>query len=899
MIKIRSIIILLIVTTLSIFAEFESELQYCPRNIQMTGICELNEAPSIYILEALFANLTNPYPIELWENRNNEEMNIFDIAREIKLIAKHKEKIFNDVEEHERSLLLERLSQMEDIASRALAMEDDKWKADYVNELMKHIIGIRNFGISDLLPNVVNASNCKDEPQDTVDFDTKTVVKNEETSSKQKTNIINPCDQEGRQWTSLGRLTNLDCKGPSIAGYMQAHGTDIQLIEVWWGNQVMSSWQDICRAVKVFYSNQRTLDSQKYYWNGNYQISKDQYITYWEKGGSDNGLYCYPENENKEKAYTVAFTIWHAYVQEILSKVKFDHNSRENKEVCLIRTNGLGALRMNNITGIGRGYTIPNAVYDSFALFKIFSQGSPEHIITEFLVPHHRIIHLYPLIDKIKSEFFDKHFEEMMKKEINFIIKNYYDENGFIIADQNNSFECEKLVEIYMYHKYAEAKKENSKRLEYFGDINMIFKMVMKYEEKNILEKIALLPKSLSAENPSEVLFKIFTEHAAKKEALSHESYESNETEFVVLSGPDLPFDYFYNTYENLSHYEKRLLSGERVCGFWPKLEDLKLLDSLGGSTGALLYENQNGRKYVLKKGGSEGHIREEALADSLYDALGCAVPENRLYETPEGPVKVAVFLENAKSLYDTYYNATESEQQRLRNEISKDFVVDALFCNFDVIGLDMDNVLVGNEGQVFRVNNGGSLRYRTQGRLKNDTSSEHKSWNSSPITLWTLRDPARDSNGALIFADVDIYQIADDIEKLKCRLINIGAEEQKWNLYNFGEVSEGSCKKFDINTYFNTTCEIPKNDNFHEKDLETLQTRHQEFGEVCDEKFISIQFFDKNPELKKQIKARIDNFDKVATKALEMKAQGITSKEADFELRKWVESQDWGPAFN
>jgi len=54
---------------------------------------------------------------------------------------------------------------------------------------------------------------------------------------------------------------------------------------------------------------------------------------------------------------------------------------------------------------------------------------------------------------------------------------------------------------------------------------------------------------------------------------------------------------------------------------------------------------------------------------------------------------------------------------------LQKDFAADALLSNWDVIGVTADNI-VGNDGKVYRVDNGGALEFRAQG-LKDFTTVE------------------------------------------------------------------------------------------------------------------------------------------------------------------------------
>lgn len=801
-----------------------------------------NESSALFILNVLYSNILNIYPIELWENRNNEELDIFEIAREIKEIVQNKKIIFEHLGENELEVVLARLGQMEDIADRVLIMEADKWKSSYVNELMKHIIGIRYAGISALIPSLIDPSNCKGGDEENIN----------PLGRSKNPNITNPCDEEGRRWTFQARLAEFSEDGISIADYMKKQGTDIQLIKDWWANQLDGSWCYGCVAIKFFYSNQRTVDLQSYYWDsGGYEGAEDTYSASWKQGAFDDENRCYLSKIDKEEEYIKAFTIWHAYVQEVLAKTKFYHNNLTDKKLCAIRTTSANSFKRNKITQFGKGYAMPSAVYDSCSLINIFAQGAPQKVIVELMVPHHRIIHLYPLLVPNLSMSLDE--VEEIKEEMAFL-KRYYADNGLLMIDKTDPISAAKFVEEHIYYRYNKMKKIN--------EIN-IFKPVIDsgfsdgFNKFNIFEQqskalLKVLPERLMIEEMDDVLLGILIQ--GEGQDVESSSTFFHETEVVVLSGADLPFDYFYNANDDLSGLEKRLNNGEGACGFWPELKDLKEIDDLGGSTGALLYQNEKtGKKYVLKRGASEGHIREEALADNLYGAMGIGVPEGRLYESSEGPVKVAVYLENAKPLYSVYDQADEIEKQRLREEISKGFVMDALISNFDVIGSDMDNILVGDDGEVYRVDNGGSLRYRAMGKFKNDTTDKtRKRWNASPIALWTLRDFQINRNCAEMFADLDIYEIAEQIQGI----VFTGLSKPEYD--------------YDTKSYIVTVSNA----------------------------FIAEQILADNLELKMQINKRCENFKKVADKALEMQDRGLSAHEADIQLRQWVEAQDWGSAF-
>ncbi len=75
------------------------------------------------------------------------------------------------------------------------------------------------------------------------------------------------------------------------------------------------------------------------------------------------------------------------------------------------------------------------------------------------------------------------------------------------------------------------------------------------------------------------------------------------------------------------------------------------------------------------------------------------------------------------------------------------------------------DNVMVTPDGKVWRIDNGGSLEYRAQGEIKND--SNPTDWNEYPTEIWTLRDSAANGSTASVYGDMDIFEIARNIESV------------------------------------------------------------------------------------------------------------------------------------
>lgn len=188
--------------------------------------------------------------------------------------------------------------------------------------------------------------------------------------------------------------------------------------------------------------------------------------------------------------------------------------------------------------------------------------------------------------------------------------------------------------------------------------------------------------------------------------------------------------------------------------GFPGDVSDTQTIKGLGGSTGATLVQDKNGNLYVKKKGANttDGHLLEESAADKAYRALGVDVPEHQIYQTPSGAVKLARFVEG-KSLAD----ADPAAQAKAEAILRKNFAADAVLGNWDVIGLGRDNVLIGSNGKVYRIDNGGALRYRAMGGKKAEFSE-------IPNEVFSMRTS---SQGKPVFGSLSIKDIASQAAAL------------------------------------------------------------------------------------------------------------------------------------
>jgi SPP1 gp7 family putative phage head morphogenesis protein len=197
---------------------------------------------------------------------------------------------------------------------------------------------------------------------------------------------------------------------------------------------------------------------------------------------------------------------------------------------------------------------------------------------------------------------------------------------------------------------------------------------------------------------------------------------------------------------------------------FPASLGKLEKIDDLGGSTGAQLVRDPvTGDLFVLKRGANAAHIEEEFAAEKAYQALGVKVPPSKLYKTKDGPVKLSKYVEG-RSLGDALSTATAAGRAEILGKLQKDFAADALLGNWDAIGMSLDNVLIDAAGNPWRIDTGGSLRFRAQGSPKGDA------WGNYPGELFSLRNPRVNAQTAGAFgrsAGLSWADILDQVDTI------------------------------------------------------------------------------------------------------------------------------------
>lgn len=191
-----------------------------------------------------------------------------------------------------------------------------------------------------------------------------------------------------------------------------------------------------------------------------------------------------------------------------------------------------------------------------------------------------------------------------------------------------------------------------------------------------------------------------------------------------------------------------------------------------GGSQTPPKLIEKDGKKLVMKvskNAATLDHIKSEVDADNAYRAAGFAVPVSSMSTYGGKDVKIAEFLEGAKELNEWENNASYEEIAAVYADIAKGMAADALFANWDAVGTGKNNIMVKENPfgppNIFRVDNGGSFKYRAMGELKKD-------WNYK-VTLKSLQDPSKNPN-ADVYANVTDEELHGQIQSLLDKKLDI-----------------------------------------------------------------------------------------------------------------------------
>ncbi len=215
------------------------------------------------------------------------------------------------------------------------------------------------------------------------------------------------------------------------------------------------------------------------------------------------------------------------------------------------------------------------------------------------------------------------------------------------------------------------------------------------------------------------------------------------------------PTDVVAEEIDNAGSKATSVLDEPEVVDAAAKL-DLELVGHGGGTQGGKWYLNKNsGDKYFVKEyNGNLDRCATEFIANKIYKELGVAAVETQLLDGKA----VTREIQNIESFDRSDRRDTEKVLEFFNHpDVAAGFVADAWMANWDVFGLDYDNVVKTPEGGYLRVDAGGALFYRGMGNDKPQFG------NTEVSEIQTMRNPEMAREAGVVF-----HELVSDAEVKK-----------------------------------------------------------------------------------------------------------------------------------
>ena len=191
-----------------------------------------------------------------------------------------------------------------------------------------------------------------------------------------------------------------------------------------------------------------------------------------------------------------------------------------------------------------------------------------------------------------------------------------------------------------------------------------------------------------------------------------------------------------------------------------------KVSGKKGSNEGGLFKDKQLQTLHYVKWPNSTLRAKNEALAALLYEYAQIPVPTVRLIKFNDQDAVMSDWLEDAAPM--------TVDAMKQSQDVRRNFVFDAWLANWDVVGASADNIVKGPGDKAYRIDLGGSLLFRAQGKPR--------PFDEEVKELVSLRDPGINPNAAKVFtgltsaelkegaerlADITDYQIDDAVDSL------------------------------------------------------------------------------------------------------------------------------------
>jgi len=162
---------------------------------------------------------------------------------------------------------------------------------------------------------------------------------------------------------------------------------------------------------------------------------------------------------------------------------------------------------------------------------------------------------------------------------------------------------------------------------------------------------------------------------------------------------------------------------------------DLTRIGAPRGSNKGGRYKDINGNEFYVKQYLNPEQHHNEQLTNEIYNDLGLHAPYVDIGKMKDG--SLAGRTKWQKGMKQVGTNVTPDQA----TQILKGFAADYFLANYDAVGLVGDNISTSQMGTIKRMDNGGALKFRAQGKVKDadffkgiDDLSKWTDSNSGPL---------------------------------------------------------------------------------------------------------------------------------------------------------------------
>jgi hypothetical protein len=191
--------------------------------------------------------------------------------------------------------------------------------------------------------------------------------------------------------------------------------------------------------------------------------------------------------------------------------------------------------------------------------------------------------------------------------------------------------------------------------------------------------------------------------------------------------------------------------------------------DKLGSNEGGTYESKVDKSKFYIKFPKEESTVKNEVLAAKLYELFGVKVADVYFIRDESGKLGIA-------SKWEETFLQAQNAQRALRKDVDwsnlpgvkSGFIVDALLANWDVVGLEYDNIgtyknKIGKQ-EAFRIDTGGALLYRAKGEAKGTSFTDNV---EEDLSLRGKHPKFSNHTASALFSGVTDGDIAESLRKI------------------------------------------------------------------------------------------------------------------------------------